>query len=76
MKENLKSKVMTGGIWRSIEQFSVQIVNFGVAIILARLLGPEAFGTIALLTIFIALSEVIANAGFGQALIKKKMQMI
>lgn len=72
MKDNLKSKVIIGVIWRTIEQFGVQIVNFGVAIILARLLGPEAFGTIALLTIFIALSEVIANAGFGQALIQKK----
>ena len=72
MRDNLKLKVITGVIWRTIEQFGVQTVNFGVAIILARLLGPEAFGTIALLTIFIALSEVIANAGFGQALIQKK----
>lgn len=72
MSADLKSKVIIGVIWRTTEQFGVQIVNFGVAIILARLLGPEAFGTIALLTIFIALSEVIANAGFGQALIQKK----
>ena len=72
MDGNLKQKVISGVIWRSVEQFGIQIVNFIVAIVLARLLGPDAFGTIALLTIFIALSEVIANAGFGQALIQKK----
>lgn len=72
MDGNLKQKVISGVFWRIFEQFGVQIVNFIVAIVLARLLGPDAFGTIALLTIFIALSEVIANAGFGQALIQKK----
>ena len=70
--ENIKKKIFTSVIWRFCEQFSTQIVSFLVSIVLARLLGPEEFGTIALLTIFIALSECIVNSGFGRALIQKK----
>lgn len=70
--ENIKKKIFTSVIWRFCEQFSSQIVSFLVSIVLARLLGPKEFGTIALLTIFIALSGCIVNSGFGQALIQKK----
>lgn len=70
--ENIKKKIFTSVIWRFCEQFSSQIVSFLVSIVLARLLGPKEFGTVALLTIFIALSECIVNSGFGSALIQKK----
>lgn len=70
--ENIKKKIFTSVIWRFCEHFSAQIVNFIISIVLARLLGPEDFGTIALLTIFIALSGCIVNSGFGAALIQKK----
>ena len=49
-----------------------QIGGFVVSVILARLLEPKDFGTITLITVFIALAGVFVNGGFGTALIQKK----
>lgn len=72
MEENLKSKVVKGTFWAFLERISTQVVTFGVGIILARLLTPDDYGTVALLTIFTAIAGVIADSGFGGALIQKK----
>ncbi len=65
-------KVLKGFIWRFLEHSGSQVVTFVVSIILARLLEPEVYGTIALVTVFIALLQVFVNSGFGTALIQKK----
>ena len=65
-------KVFGGFIWRFLEQSGSQVVAFVVSIILARLLEPEAYGTIALVTVFITLMQVFVNSGFATALIQKK----
>jgi teichuronic acid exporter len=49
-----------------------QGIQFVITIILARLLSPEEFGLIAMLTIFILLAQSFIDSGFGQALIQKK----
>lgn len=69
---NLKNQVFRGVLWRFAEQFGTQIISFAVSVILACILGPEEFGTVALLTIFLALSSCLVNSGFGTALIQKK----
>lgn len=53
MSDNLKSKVVKGTFWALLERISGQLVSFGVGIILARLLSPTDYGTVALLGIFI-----------------------
>ncbi len=45
---------------------------FAISVVLARLLTPEDFGTVALLSVFVALAGVFATAGLTQALIQKK----
>lgn len=72
MSENLKSKVLKGMFWTLMERFSTQFVTLGVGIILARLLTPEDYGTVALLGVFTAIAGVLAESGFGGALIQKK----
>lgn len=69
---SLKQKVVKGFAWALLERFSMQFASFFISMILARLLTPDDYGTIALLTIFIALSSVFADSGFGSALIQKK----
>ena len=59
-------------LWRFAERSGAQIIQFVVFILLARILEPEAFGTIALLMVFIAVLQVFINSGFGTALIQKK----
>lgn len=66
------STIIKSFVWKLLERCSVQVVSFVVTIILARLLLPEEYGIIALITIFIALAEVIADGGFNTALIQKK----
>jgi O-antigen/teichoic acid export membrane protein len=72
MSEPLKQKVVSGILWRGLERVGTQFVSFVVTIVLARLLEPKDFGTITLITVFIALSQVFVQAGFGMALIQKK----
>jgi teichuronic acid exporter len=69
---SLKQKVLTGFIWSAFEQFSNQIIGFSISIILARLLMPEEFGLIAMLTIFMSLGRTLIDSGLTQSLIRSE----
>lgn len=58
--------------WRFAERCGAQAVSLVVSIILARLLAPEAYGTIALAMVFINILQVFVDSGMGTALIQKK----
>ncbi|MBE6073080.1 MAG: lipopolysaccharide biosynthesis protein [Selenomonas ruminantium] len=66
------SRVISGILWRFVERSASHGISLGVTILLARLLTPADFGTIALLTIFINILQVFVDSGFGSALIQKK----
>lgn len=72
MSDSLGHKAVTGAIWASIDRFGIMVLQFVVNLILARLLLPEDFGAIGMLAIFIAVSQVLIDGGFGSALIQKK----
>ncbi|MCR5414811.1 MAG: lipopolysaccharide biosynthesis protein [Kiritimatiellae bacterium] len=57
--------------WGFLERVSSQATGFLIGIILARLLSPSDYGTMGLLTIFIAVAATFVDAGFGSALIRK-----
>ncbi len=67
-----KNKVFSGFFWRFFERIGAQLVTFVVSIILARLLEPEVYGTIALVTVFTTIMQVFVDSGMGNALIQKK----
>ena len=58
--------------WTAFEKFGSQIINLLVQILLARILAPEIFGLIALIQIYIAVAQVIVEAGIGNYIIQKK----
>lgn len=68
---SLKQKTFKGVIWSAIERFSTQGVQFLFGILLARLLSPNDYGMIAMLAIFMAVSQTFIDSGFGNALIRK-----
>ncbi len=68
---NSKS-VLNNLIWRFLERCGAQGVSFVVSIVLARLLAPEAYGVIALVTVFTTLLQVFVDSGLGVSLIQKK----
>lgn len=69
---SLKSKTLHGTLWSSVERFSVQGIAFVVMVIMARILTPEDYGLVGMLTIFIAISQSLIDSGFSQALIRKQ----
>ena len=72
--KNLDSKttVLSSLFWKLMERGGTQGIQFIVQIVLARLLLPEDYGLIALVTIFIALANTFIQSGFNTALIQKK----
>lgn len=71
-EESLKNKTIKGTMWSAVENVTRLGVTFVVSIILARLLSPEEYGLLGILTIFIALFNAIVDSGFTNALIRKQ----
>ena len=71
MSESLKNKTVKGVGWSFIDNLSSSGVSFLVGLVLARLLTPSEYGIMAILTIFIAVSNSIVDSGFSNALIRK-----
>lgn len=67
-----KNQVISSLIWKFIERGGNQAVSFIVSIILARLLSPEDYGLIALITVFITFANIFIESGFSTSLIQKK----
>jgi O-antigen/teichoic acid export membrane protein len=72
LSTTLKSKALGAVVWSAAENLSSQGARFVIGIILARLLRPDEFGLIGMLAIFISIARMIADCGFGQALIQKQ----
>lgn len=72
MKFEMRSKTIINFFWRFAERCGAQVVTFIVSIVLARLLAPEAYGKIAIITVFTNIMQVFVDSGLGTALIQKK----
>ena len=64
--------VFSNFLWRFLERVGAQSVTLIVSIVLARLLDPTVYGTIALVTVFTAIMQVFVDSGMGSALVQKK----
>ena len=64
--------VLKNFLWRFAERCGAQLVTFIVSIVLARILAPEDYGQIALITVFTTIMQVFVDSGLGTALIQKK----
>ena len=67
-----KQKVVSNLIWRFMERFGSQLVAMVVQIILARMLDPAVFGTVAKVTIITTILLVFVDSGMANSLIQKK----
>ncbi|MFY3792725.1 lipopolysaccharide biosynthesis protein [Ureibacillus sp. MALMAid1270] len=70
--EITKVKVISSLLWKIAERMGTQSIQLLVIILLARLLLPEDFGLIVIVTIFITIGGYIVDSGFTEALIQKK----
>jgi O-antigen/teichoic acid export membrane protein len=69
---SLKAKAFKGFAWNSLESLLVKGVSFIISILVARLVSPEAYGLIGMLSVFLALSTLFIEGGFSKALIQRK----
>lgn len=67
-----RETVLSNLIWRFLERTGAQVVALVVSIVLARILSPEDYGTVALTTVFINMLNIFVDSGLGCALIQKK----
>ena len=61
----LRDKTIKGVIWSSVDRFSAQGIQFFFSISSARVLVPDDYGVIAMLGIFLAVSQTFIDSRFG-----------
>lgn len=59
-------------IWKFFEMIVQKFVGLIISTVLARMLLPEAYGIVALTTVFITFSDIFILNGFNVALIRKE----
>lgn len=64
--------IVSNLLWRFLERCGAQLVSFVVSIIIARILGPEYYGIIAIINIYTGIISVFIDSGLGNAIIQKK----
>lgn len=72
---SLKQQAIKGFAWSLADKLINQLGYLLVTIFLARLIGPESFGLIGMLTIFMLLAENVINGGFSAALVQRSQQL-
>lgn len=71
-KEINSLNVADSMFWKMFESTAAQIIQLIVAIIIARILNPEEYGIIAIISIFITFASILVQGGISTALIQKK----
>lgn len=73
MQNNVATQEKTIGalLWKFTERVGAQLIQFIVSIVLARILAPDDYGVIALITVFTQIAAVFVQSGFGTALLRK-----
>lgn len=70
-EKSLREKTVNGVLWSGVDRFSSQGIQFIFNILIARILMPEDYGAVAMLGIFLAISQTFIDSGFANALIRK-----
>lgn len=70
-EQSLKRQTFNGVIWRILEIGGTHVIQLVIGIVLARLIMPEQFAAIAMLSIFFAVAGTFIDSGFPTALLRK-----
>lgn len=71
--DELRGKTVVGSYWALLERFGYLGIQFISNLVMARLLMPDDFGTVGILTIFTSLSYLLIDCGLSVALIQKQI---
>ncbi len=70
-QETLTNRIAKGMVWRLLERGGIQLIQFLVQLLLARVLSPSDYGILAIVNVFIAFSNTLINNGLGNAIIQR-----
>jgi O-antigen/teichoic acid export membrane protein len=68
---SMRTVALTGGRWRAIEGVAVQLLQILSTMALARLLTPEDFGIVAVVTLVLLLFSLLTQFGFGASVVRR-----
>lgn len=68
----VSSRAMRGVAWNGVSRLTTRGIQFGVTLLLARLLAPADFGIAAMAGIVTMFGAMISDMGFGVAVVQKK----
>lgn len=71
-KPSEKASILSGVGWSYAERIMAQAITLLISIVLARLLSPDHYGVISIVTVFITIGDALVVGGFGNALVQKK----
>lgn len=69
--KSVKEETVSGVKWAGLETISTKLVSFFIGILIARILAPEDYGTLGMISIFMAISQTFIDSGFAYALVRK-----
>lgn len=69
---SVRGKTISGAFWKFGERILAEVIHFSISVILARLLMPDDYGLIALVTVFTVFCDKLIVCGFATSLIQKK----
>lgn len=70
--KNFREKTLSGSFWSVTSQMGRQAILLVSNIILARILTPQDFGLVATVLIFVNFGVILAEQGFGAALVQRQ----
>ena len=71
-ESELKKRALSGALWKFMERIGAHLVSMVVSVILARLLTPDDYSIVGIVSIFFMFCNVFITGGFNAALIRKK----
>jgi polysaccharide transporter, PST family len=68
---SLRQKAAKGIFWSVIQKWGRAAISIVTFVVLSRLLSPDAFGLVALATVFTVFIELFLDQGFGAAIVQR-----
>jgi PST family polysaccharide transporter len=80
--QSVRKSISSGIIYTALSRYSGVVISIVIGAVLARLLTPEEFGIVALVTVFVSFFNLLSDFGLGpavvqnQTLVKKDLESI
>jgi O-antigen/teichoic acid export membrane protein len=72
MMNNIRQRTLSGLGWSGTSQVLGAVLQFGISVILARLLSPRDFGLIGMVLVFTGFASTLSEMGLGASLVQKR----